>query len=232
MALVNCPECGNNVSDKADKCIHCGFPLKSWCENNNQEIIEVEIPQMEVLTANFKEDYVITYDNGKFKITQYERVIYDGDVSDIKIYGTTKKVFNKGILELYIPKTLVPRDLHCLDEQSYEVCKKIKADYDIRVPDGLAVELKIRKDREERERVERLISNKSMCPWCQSLNVQVWDKSTYGARDEKTKQSYSLNLNPLKPFTVLNKKEKVVRKASDGITITKYRCGDCGKIFQ
>ena len=27
MALIKCPECGNNVSDKSDKCIHCGFPI-------------------------------------------------------------------------------------------------------------------------------------------------------------------------------------------------------------
>lgn len=27
MALIKCPECGNNVSDKSDKCVHCGFPI-------------------------------------------------------------------------------------------------------------------------------------------------------------------------------------------------------------
>ena len=27
MALIKCLECGNNVSDKANQCIHCGFPL-------------------------------------------------------------------------------------------------------------------------------------------------------------------------------------------------------------
>ncbi len=27
MALIKCPECGRDVSDKADDCIHCGFPL-------------------------------------------------------------------------------------------------------------------------------------------------------------------------------------------------------------
>lgn len=27
MALVKCPECGNQVSEMADKCIHCGFPI-------------------------------------------------------------------------------------------------------------------------------------------------------------------------------------------------------------
>lgn len=26
--LIKCPECGNDVSDFAEQCIHCGFPLK------------------------------------------------------------------------------------------------------------------------------------------------------------------------------------------------------------
>ncbi len=29
MALIKCPECEKNVSDKANACIHCGFPLNS-----------------------------------------------------------------------------------------------------------------------------------------------------------------------------------------------------------
>ena len=28
MALIKCPECGGQVSDRADVCIHCGYPLK------------------------------------------------------------------------------------------------------------------------------------------------------------------------------------------------------------
>ena len=27
MALINCPECGKEISDRSDKCIHCGCPL-------------------------------------------------------------------------------------------------------------------------------------------------------------------------------------------------------------
>ena len=27
MALIKCPECGQDVSDKAIQCIHCGYPL-------------------------------------------------------------------------------------------------------------------------------------------------------------------------------------------------------------
>ena len=28
MALINCPECGKEVSDKAGTCPNCGYPLK------------------------------------------------------------------------------------------------------------------------------------------------------------------------------------------------------------
>ena len=28
MALIKCPECGKEVSDKAKICVHCGYPLK------------------------------------------------------------------------------------------------------------------------------------------------------------------------------------------------------------
>lgn len=27
MALIKCPECGKKISDQAEACIHCGFPL-------------------------------------------------------------------------------------------------------------------------------------------------------------------------------------------------------------
>tara|TARA_R110002096_G_C14363751_1_gene704194 strand:+ start:104 stop:304 length:201 start_codon:yes stop_codon:yes gene_type:complete len=28
MAIINCPECNNNVSDKAEKCPKCAYPIK------------------------------------------------------------------------------------------------------------------------------------------------------------------------------------------------------------
>lgn len=34
MALIKCPECGKEISDRANQCIHCGYPL-----SNNSEII-------------------------------------------------------------------------------------------------------------------------------------------------------------------------------------------------
>ena len=28
MSMINCPECGKEISDKSDKCINCGFPIR------------------------------------------------------------------------------------------------------------------------------------------------------------------------------------------------------------
>lgn len=37
MAIIKCPECGKEISDKAEKCIHCGYPLKNKTIINKKE---------------------------------------------------------------------------------------------------------------------------------------------------------------------------------------------------
>ena len=40
MAIINCPECGKEISDRAETCIYCGYPLK--------EPMKEEAPKKEV----------------------------------------------------------------------------------------------------------------------------------------------------------------------------------------
>lgn len=30
MAIIKCPECGKEISDKADRCISCGYPIQQF----------------------------------------------------------------------------------------------------------------------------------------------------------------------------------------------------------
>lgn len=39
MALIKCPECGSEISDKAPACIHCGFPLNQNETSANCDIV-------------------------------------------------------------------------------------------------------------------------------------------------------------------------------------------------
>ena len=38
MALIQCPECGKSVSDKASVCIHCGYPLRQLEKEKESDI--------------------------------------------------------------------------------------------------------------------------------------------------------------------------------------------------
>lgn len=54
MALINCPECGQSVSDKAEVCIHCGYILK-------EKPLEPVLINVPVLNG-FKRTFVVTYE--------------------------------------------------------------------------------------------------------------------------------------------------------------------------
>lgn len=56
MPLINCPECGQSVSDSAEMCIHCGFPLKE----KPLEPVMVNVPSLN----GFQRTFVVSY-NGQ-----------------------------------------------------------------------------------------------------------------------------------------------------------------------
>ena len=66
------------------------------------------------------------------------------------------------------------------------------------------------------------------CPRCHSQNCSYY--TTQNVIPEKVKTKYTANLNPFKPFTLVNKKDKVIRKEKV-VTDRKIICNDCGHIF-
>lgn len=47
MGLIKCPECGKEISDKAEICVNCGFPIKNFLTENespdNEQVAKSEI---------------------------------------------------------------------------------------------------------------------------------------------------------------------------------------------
>ena len=41
MALIKCPECGKDVSDKAAACIHCGYPLAESVSSEQEKVVKI-----------------------------------------------------------------------------------------------------------------------------------------------------------------------------------------------
>lgn len=59
MALIKCPECGNTISDKANICIHCGFPMdgNKTCSGNTFNVVLLETGNVKPKIAKFIKDY-------------------------------------------------------------------------------------------------------------------------------------------------------------------------------
>lgn len=157
MALITCPECGREISDKAVSCPGCGFP-----------------------------------------IIDYIRNLYEDETSMIecKNCGFANK---KG--EEYCAK-----------------CGKFIVDY--------AIAEKMLGFRDIRNRGNNIRS----CPKCGSERIHAFVDTVQTSRG-KTKTKYTANLNPLRPFTLVNKKEKIVSKPQY-VSISKMQCDNCGKIFR
>ena len=61
MSLIRCPECGNSISDKAEKCPHCGLPA-SYFSPSRQELSGGEAGNLDYqnlpnVLLSFQRDY-------------------------------------------------------------------------------------------------------------------------------------------------------------------------------
>lgn len=57
MALIVCPECGKEISDKSEVCIHCGFPLINTKCNINGVIYDFK-EELPIALLEKTDDYV------------------------------------------------------------------------------------------------------------------------------------------------------------------------------
>lgn len=160
MAMMFCPECGKQISDRAESCINCGYPINQYFIENNL-VREWESKQVcpECQKVNRIEKEYCEECGNKLKKEVLEKKKFTG------IYTT---------------------DIFGLKTEVY-------------------------------------------CPRCKSSNCSHYSEEI--VIPGKTKTRYTANLNPLKPFTLVNKKEKQVKK--DKVKATPMiRCNDCGKTWK
>lgn len=253
MALIKCPECGKEISDKSEICIGCGFPIKEYLrkiedieieEEKKKEQTEKEQEKIKekywcrscykqneigkdycVYCGNRLTPYFDNQDNLKEKSETEEEFldrIYKSEngkrVKMIKAIREEKGYdleISKRMVDEYWQKNFPSKEL-CYTKQ--EMCIKSQ-------------------NCEEEKRTFNGIykytffggKQEVYCPRCGSENCSHYQEQKI--IPGKTKTRYTANLNPLKPFTLVNKKEKVVRK-DEIITESKFLCNSCGMIFK
>lgn len=83
MALIKCPECGKEISDKSKQCIHCGYPL---------ELLTEQSPKEKEVTVNHKDKiYDVVYDGYSDEKARQEK--------SVKLMAHIRKICNIGLAE-------------------------------------------------------------------------------------------------------------------------------------
>ncbi len=83
MALIICPECGKEVSDKSDVCIHCGYPLINLVNtkcNINGVVYDFK-EELPIALLEKREDYISAI--GKIRKKTSLNLVDGSDLVDI-----------------------------------------------------------------------------------------------------------------------------------------------------
>ena len=80
MALIVCPECGKEISDKSEVCIHCGYPLINTKCNINGIVYDFK-EELPIALLEKMDDYVSVY--GKIRRKTSLTLADAGDLIDI-----------------------------------------------------------------------------------------------------------------------------------------------------
>lgn len=280
MGLIKCPDCGKEVSDKANVCINCGFPIEEYIKEQAEQRRKLA-KQLEQKTKQDQQDEIdkrrydglkdkrnvfcetkkgiISINDGRLKVQLSARQTIEDYIWYFSLEYFSKQVFNcyglkinnafkgftTGVYDVY-PKSQK-------DAENLMLFKEIMENNGF-FNDRSRFDAIYRKTSDEKyiqekqkENFESLMGNDSddfkgiyrydawsgrktriYCPSCHSDNCSwyVTEKTIPG----KTKTTYKANINPFKPLTLYNKKEKVIREESQ-VTQKRIICNSCGRIF-
>ncbi len=87
MALIHCPECNKEVSDKAEICVHCGYPISKWIKEENSGS-----SQSNKINENVKDDNpnnIYLYREKEYNLTELVDYIKENTHPDVEINSQT-----------------------------------------------------------------------------------------------------------------------------------------------
>lgn len=209
MALIKCPECGKEVSEKAKTCVNCGYPIEEYLI----EIIDKEKKSVCPLCGSeikSDEDYCLEcgYRLTPYSFKKIQEVLKTGDPYSIcPKCGSQNSIHNTLCIKCNYICNFAILKTHYSYIEDFSTKNEFKGVY----------------------RYNLLNEKKEVyCPRCGSENCSHYKEQRIIPGKIKTR--YTANLNPLKPFTLVNKKEKVIRQ-DQVVTDNKFMCNECGKIF-
>lgn len=147
MSLVKCPECGKEISDKAEVCIHCGYPLSGNKINSS---------------------YTCTIDGKEYDFSNVVDMINSGKPFQAMLRLPNKNSF---VNKKCIPYLVIYYEEHKSFPSELDSSNLPMSDKEI---DKLSTDILVRYKREERAIQKTKNANTIVtCPKCGSTNIQL-----------------------------------------------------------
>lgn len=201
--LIKCPECGKEISDKSSICVGCGFPIRDYLDKIEKEEKEKEEKEIQ-----------------KKLVMEMHKCSKCGSQNDIGV-DYCKECGTR--LTPYKNNTVVGRFVDDFSAKFGIYDRPESEDIDSK---------RVSEDQKPFHGIYRYgffgEKQEVYCPRCGSEECSHYQEQRI--IPGKTKTRYTANLNPFRPFTLVNKKEKVIRKEQT-VTESKFICNSCGKIF-
>ncbi len=257
MSLIQCPECGKEVSDKARSCPNCGYPIQSikeeirkvkeelFIESEEKEIEDIEIKALEnilkVIPNNqtfniikkLSEDFGIGLKHSKKIVDYYFENAEFNVCPQCGIHNNKENIFCNECgyrIKTQFDFINVRKDAR-LDALNNAIIKSKNDNGNYDRIDLVEKAPLIKAEKEEFCGIYKYTfwgsKQEVHCPRCGSEDCSHFQQQKI--IPAKTKTRYTANLNPFKPFTLVNKKEKIVKKGSV-VMEDKIVCNKCGYI--
>jgi len=227
MALIECTECGKNFSDKAPACPGCGCPTEEIAIIG----VSAKKPRIIECIGIMGSTAIIDGDNIHLKAGFSKETC---PICNVAVTLYNEPTFTSGgLITLKSFKKSYNINFYAKNKESFAKL------YNVLLSEGLGfVPPPVATQPPNAAR------GALKCPKCKGHNIDLWAND----KNIKTKQQTSININPLKPLTLFNTKEKKKEKKSAakvGLAImtggasamvtglnnkkhNEYYCRDCG----
>lgn len=246
MSLIKCPECGKEVSDRSHTCIQCGFPIYEYVQE--QKELDASIPHCFKCNSTNINPRGFCNDCGVKQETK-------NDPDSCPKCGTKLDAMLRVCPKCWYRE----RDDNNVQSKSYMICpscweKNPLGSYECNSCgyNSKTGKTNNKMELKEQHNIVSVQENFEIIPERKTNFNGIYKVSIFGVKEiycpicgssdceyyyekhvipGKIKTTYQANLNPLKPFTLINKKEKVVRKEKS-YNEKKIMCNKCGWVFR
>ncbi|MBQ8188484.1 MAG: zinc ribbon domain-containing protein [Lachnospiraceae bacterium] len=236
--MAFCPNCGMQLIDGANFCVNCGIQLNNILSNNDTGCKRVFMSMNDIVSYDEILDKIYQSEYGdKIRMTKKLREISSMELKDAsETVERYLSLIDKTTCTVCKKKLRIEKKQVGIDSLGNKVTKKIgycdQCKSAIYIEENQTAVQKIKLQQKRFNGIYRYTmfgeKKEVYCPRCKSENCSHYKEQKI--IPGKVKAKYTANLNPLKPFTLVNKEEKMVKK-DQVITENKFICNSCGKIF-